>query len=135
MNKILCVDDDAITLMMSKITIKKAGFSDDVITVFNGQEAIDYYAELKETSTEMTNKEYPQLIFLDLNMPVLGGWEFLDDFMNLYYEKFTDTKVVIISSTVDPFDKEKAKSYPIVIDFFSKPITKEMLNQLTTKLN
>lgn len=134
MNRVLCIDDDAITLMLCKTTIRKAEFSKEVITAYNGQEAIEYYNELILNHSTKDNKEYPQIIFLDLNMPILGGWEFLDDFMNLFYEKFSDTKVVILSSTVDPKDKERARKYPIVIDFFSKPITKEILNQINLKL-
>lgn len=134
MNRVLCIDDDAITLMLCKTTIRKAEFSKEVITANNGQEAIEYYNELTLSHSKGDNKEYPQIIFLDLNMPILGGWEFLDDFMNLFYEKFSDTKVVILSSTVDPKDKERARKYPIVIDFFSKPITKEILNQISLKL-
>ena len=68
-------------------------------------------------------------------MPVIGGWDFLDEFMESYYEKFNSTKVVILSSSVDPRDKERAKNYPIVIDFFSKPISKEILRQIEIKLN
>lgn len=131
MNKVLCVDDDAITLMLCKTTIRKAGFSEEIITAFNGEEALEYYEELAQKS----QTEYPQIIFLDLNMPVIGGWDFLDEFMESYYEKFNSTKVVILSSSVDPRDKERAKNYPIVIDFFSKPISKEMLRQIEIKLN
>ncbi|MBP7282222.1 MAG: response regulator [Leptospiraceae bacterium] len=131
MNKVLCVDDDAITLMLCKTTIRKAGFSEEIITAFNGEEALEYYEELAQKS----QTEYPQIIFLDLNMPVIGGWDFLDEFMESYYEKFNSTKVVILSSSVDPRDKERAKNYPIVIDFFSKPISKEILRQIEIKLN
>ncbi|HMV45026.1 MAG TPA: response regulator [Leptospiraceae bacterium] len=135
MIKVLCIDDDAITLMLCTTTIKKSGLSSEIITLLNGQEGVDYYNKLTSTIGYENHSFYPDLIFLDLNMPILNGWEFLDYFMEDHYPKLQKTKVVILSSTVDPRDKEKAKQYPIVIDFFSKPITNEMLSKLSYKLN
>ncbi len=131
LHKILCVDDDPITLMLYKMVIAKASFTEEIITAKNGQEAMDYYANLKANN----ETRCPELIFLDLNMPVMGGWEFLDNFIKKEYEEFnTKTKVIVLSSTIDPTDIEKSKTYPIVIDFLSKPITKEMLEDLKDKL-
>ena len=68
---------------------------------------------------------------LDLNMPVMGGWEFLDLFSkNDYPVIFKNCKVIVLSSTIDPDDIKKARTYPMVHDFLSKPITKEMLEGL-----
>jgi CheY-like chemotaxis protein len=78
--------------------------------------------------------EQPQLIFLDLNMPVMGGWEFLDHFNSPEFSEFNTIKVVVLSSTIDPEDLEKAKQYPMVIDFLSKPITRSMLEYLKNKM-
>ena len=131
LHKILCVDDDPITLMLYKMVIAKASFTEEIITAKNGQEALDYYDNLKAT-----NELYsPELIFLDLNMPVMGGWEFLDNFIKEDYENFnTKTKVIVLSSTIDPTDIEKSKKYSNVIDFMSKPVTKEMLENLKERL-
>ena len=75
------------------------------------------------------------LIFLDLNMPVMGGWEFLDHFSGEPYKAlFNNIKVIVLSSTIDPHDIEKANTYPMVLQFMSKPITIEMLEELKTKL-
>ncbi|WP_447637759.1 response regulator [Flavobacterium microcysteis] len=131
LHKILCVDDDPITLMLYKMVIAKASFTEEIITAKNGQEAMDYYTNLKASNETCC----PELIFLDLNMPVMGGWEFLDNFIKKDYQEFnTKTKVIVLSSTIDPTDIEKSKTYPIVIDFLSKPITKEMLEDLKDKL-
>lgn len=127
--KILCVDDDPITLMLYKMVIRKAEFAQEIATARNGEEALAFFDINMPTHT----KEYPKLIFLDLNMPVMGGWEFLDHF-NEKYQSFTDTKVIVLSSTIDPRDIDKAKTYPMVIDFQSKPISKEMLANLKTTL-
>lgn len=131
LHKILCVDDDPITLMLYKMVIAKASFTEEIITAKNGQEALDYYDNLKAT-----NELYsPELIFLDLNMPVMGGWEFLDNFIKEDYENFNiKTKVIVLSSTIDPTDIEKSKKYSNVIDFMSKPVTKEMLENLKERL-
>ncbi|MNL85478.1 hypothetical protein D3C87_2138030 [compost metagenome] len=65
----------------------------------------------------------------------MGGWEFLDLFIKDDYSDFnTTTKVIILSSTIDPDDIEKAKTYPIIIDFLSKPITQSMLEYVKTKI-
>jgi len=112
------------------MVITKALFSNEIATAKNGEEAIKYYDSLKTTSA--INK--PQLIFLDLNMPVMNGWEFLDSFVTAEYSEYHDTKVIILSSTIDPQDLEKSKKYPMVIDFLSKPISKEMLELLKTKI-
>jgi CheY-like chemotaxis protein len=130
LHKILCVDDDPITLMLYKMVIAKASFTEEIITAKNGQEALDYYDNLQAINELCC----PELIFLDLNMPVMGGWEFLDNFITEKYSKFNKTKVIVLSSTIDPNDIEKSKKYSIVIDFMSKPVTKEMLENLKERL-
>lgn len=128
---ILCVDDDPITLMLCKKVIVKASFSNTIITAKNGEEALEYF-------NSILNKEenkLPELIFLDLNMPVMDGWEFLDSFSSDKYSEVNSTNVIILSSTIDPEDLEKSKKYPMVIDFLSKPITTDMLTYLNTKLS
>ncbi|HSN47204.1 MAG TPA: response regulator [Flavobacterium sp.] len=128
LDSILFIDDDPITLMLCKMVIKKASFSNEIITAKNGEEALHYFDRLKQdNSNGELKKKQPQLIFLDLNMPVMGGWEFLDSFSSLDYADYNKTKVIILSSTIDPEDLEKSKKYPMVLDFLSKPISKEML--------
>lgn len=129
--KILCVDDDPITLMLYKMVIAKATLAETIIAAKNGQEALEYYDGLKSENCE----DCPELVFLDLNMPVMGGWEFLDNFIDDKYSLFNKkTKIIVLSSTIDPKDIEKVKNYPIIMDFISKPVTKEMLEQLKERL-
>lgn len=134
LDTILCIDDDPITLMLCKMVIKKASFSNEIITAKNGEEALNYFNRFKETNTNDQSSKKPQLIFLDLNMPVMGGWEFLDSFSKVKYSDFNTTKVIILSSTIDPDDLEKAKKYPMVLDFLSKPISKEILEYVKNKI-
>lgn len=130
LEKILCVDDDPITLMLCKKVIKKSDFSQEIDSAINGEEALKYFDNLIIENNQ-TSKGFPQLIFLDLNMPVMNGWEFLDIFSkNQYLKNFSKTKVIVLSSTIDPSDISRSKNYPMVIEFLSKPITSEILEIL-----
>ncbi|WP_317047921.1 response regulator [Flavobacterium psychrolimnae] len=134
LDQILCIDDDPITLMLCKKVIAKSSFSNEIITSQNGEEALSYFNTIKYTNNKNKQIPQPQLIFLDLNMPVMGGWEFLDYFNSEEFSEFNTIKVVVLSSTIDPEDLEKSKQYPMVIDFLSKPISQSMLEYLKNKL-
>jgi CheY-like chemotaxis protein len=125
---IMCVDDDPITLMLFKKVVYKAAFAKEIIEATNGEEAIRLINSISDQAIQ------PQLIFLDLNMPVMGGWEFLDLFNNSSYYTSNKTKIVILTSTIDPEDINKSKTYPNVIEFLSKPITVETLDYLKSKV-
>jgi len=132
LEQILCIDDDPITLMLCKKVISKSSFSHEIITAQNGEEALHHFNTLKYTNDK--NRRKPELIFLDLNMPIMGGWEFLDHFTSSDYDEFNSVPVIVLSSTIDPDDLAKAKKYPIIIDFLSKPITQQMLEYLKKKI-
>jgi CheY-like chemotaxis protein len=111
--------------------IKKACFAAEVLVAHNGKEGLAYFSTFfanhkKGDRTE----EAPHVIFLDLNMPVMNGWDFLEDYLMKYADRLPATKVVILSSTVNPEDFSKANQYEIVIDFINKPLTVDGLEEL-----
>lgn len=126
----MCVDDDPITLMLCKKVITKASFGKEIVFAQNGQEAIDVIEDMKAKIKRSEKITSPTIIFLDLNMPILNGWDFLEYFTKQKSAEFDNTKVIILSSTIDPADFNKAKQYPSVSHFLSKPITVEMLENL-----
>lgn len=129
-NKVFCIDDDQITLMLCDMVIKKSGFANEVITAKNGKEGLAWFSAYFSKDNAGPKQELPQLIFLDLNMPVMNGWDFLEDYLMKYSERIPGTKVVILSSTVNPEDFLRANQYDIVIDFINKPLTPEGLDEL-----
>ena len=131
LNKILCVDDDTITLMLCKKVITKSKFSKEIDLVTNGENALHYFDNIITKIANSENFNIPEMIFLDLNMPILNGWEFLNTFSKPQYNMyFASVKIIILSSSIDPKDVEKSKEYSIVTHFLSKPITQEMLYYL-----
>ncbi|HEV7349748.1 response regulator [Telluribacter sp.] len=127
---LLLIDDDEITLKILKLLIVRQHFAENIITRKNGKEGLDYFDEL---STQPGADEVPDLILLDINMPVMNGWDFLDDYSQRFETKFPNTKVCMLSSTVDPADFQKASNYACVISFVSKPLLMsevEMLRKL-----
>lgn len=131
LNKVLCIDDDPIALVLCDLVIKKSGFAGEVITAKNGKEGLAWFSAFFAKNKTLEKKELPpQIILLDLNMPVMNGWDFLEDFVMKYSDRLPETKVVIISSTVNPEDFSRANRYEIVIDFINKPLTEEGLNDL-----
>lgn len=133
LDKILCVDDDPITLMLCKKVVEKAQFAKEIDTANNGEEAINYFDALYLEKKNNDLIVYPKLVLLDLNMPVMDGWEFLESFKaKNYLNVFDLTRFIVVSSSIDPNDINKAKTYP-VIGFISKPVTKDMLENLKSQ--
>ncbi len=129
-NKVFCIDDDQITLVLCKMVIKKSGFAREVITATNGKEGLAWFSAYFSKNNAGSKPEPPEVIFLDLNMPIMNGWDFLEDYIMKYAERIPETKVVILSSTVNPEDFLRANRYDIVIDFINKPLTHEGLEDL-----
>ena len=133
LDKILCVDDDPITLMLCRKVVEKVEFAKEIITVNNGEEAIQYFDTLFEERKTNGSIVYPKLVLLDLNMPVMDGWEFLESYITKDYQNvFDSTRFIVLSSSIDPYDINRSKTYP-VIGFLSKPVTKEMLEDLKSQ--
>lgn len=129
-NRVLCIDDDPITLVLCEMVIKKAGFAKEVLTAKNGKEGLALFSAHFSKNNTLPRPDPPLVIFLDLNMPVMNGWDFLEDYEMKYADRLPDTKVVIVSSTVNPEDFSRANKYSLVVDFINKPLTTEGLEDL-----
>ena len=134
-DKILLVEDDPIAVMLCKSVISRQGIVRNIETARDGQKALDYYQSLLDENANSGQLLFPELILLDLNMPVMGGWEFLDVFLKKYFAYCKNTRVVILSSSIVPEDEERARDYDIVVDFLSKPIRKDHLSKMLGYLN
>ena len=121
------IDDDEIYIFTTKKLINKIDFCEEVAVFQNGKEAIE---AIKFT---LRNKnELPDVILLDLNMPIMDGWQFLDEFIRMKSEK--QIKIYIVSSSVDPSDIERANTYNMVSNYIIKPISREKLHEITEEV-
>jgi response regulator of citrate/malate metabolism len=120
---VLIVDDDQMITLLHKVMVTKNKICASPFLFNNGKESLDFL--LNEYKPE---ERY--LVLLDINMPVLNGWEFLDEIKTKEFSK--EIMVIIVTSSVNSNDKVKAKNYPQVIGFLEKPLRTDSCNYIKT---
>jgi CheY-like chemotaxis protein len=120
---LLVIDDDDINIFIIKKIVAKTGFNVEMVSKNDGQLAIDYLASLEDN-----HERFPHLMLIDINMPILNGWEFLEAYENLSLAVKGD--MYMLSSSVYENDIEKAKTYKSIKGFISKPLSIERLTEL-----
>lgn len=134
LHKVLFVDDDPIALLLAKLVLTKNNFAATSHTASNGLQAIEYLDDLSNLEENKASLDKTFLIILDLNMPVMDGWEFLEEFSKNHKENYSNVKIILLSSSIDPEDISRSKQFPNVLDFMSKPFTKDMAEEIKNRL-
>lgn len=126
-NTICIIDDDPITVFGIKKMLEKIIDCKNLITYSNGKIAIDGINDLQK------KENIPDLIFLDINMPIMDGWQFLEEFIKLPIQK--KVRINIVTSSIDPADHEKWLYYKLItehpIEFINKPIHSKDILKVT----
>ncbi len=115
---ICLIDDDTIYQLIIRRIIELTFPNQQVLCFENGQLALDYFLSLAPGSDLL-----PDIIFLDINMPVMNGWEFLDAYTALQQQPL-NIPIYMVSSSVDESDAIRSRSYSVVKDFIVKPMNK-----------
>ncbi len=127
--KIFLIDDDPIFLFIGRKIIEFNEKASDVQEFDNVRESLDYLTQ------NVANLELlPDVIFLDLNLPLVDGWAFLEEYKPLIPKIDKKIHLFVLSSSISPHDIARAKSLPFVSDFIMKPLTKEGLQHILGKL-
>jgi CheY-like chemotaxis protein len=122
------VDDDQVFCFLAKKILQQSNLNADIQISLNGKAAFEYL----EAALNLPDLMLPDIILLDINMPVMNGWDFLDEFRKNATLR-DHVKVLVLSSSVDPGDKEKALSYKEVTGYIEKPLTTGFFDELNQR--
>ena len=126
---ILLVDDDHSTNFYHRLVLRDAKLAEQIDVCVNGQLALDYLNEALAN-----NELLPEFIFLDINMPVMDGWDFLKAYDLLDDAIKKHCNIVMLTTSINPDDKEEGLRQPNVKDFRNKPLTADMVVELSKTL-
>lgn len=122
---ICLIDDDQIYQFLCKKTFEKSAYVRSLMIFSNGKEAIDFFMEHKSHTSDL-----PDVIFLDLDMPLMDGWQFLDEYIPMKEDIVKEMVIYIATSSTHPVDLSKAKEISDVKGYLIKPITTESFNKI-----
>lgn len=125
-NNLLLIDDDNINNFIVINKLKKLSTVKNITSLENGDVGIQYILNCLISDPE----NLPELILLDINMPIMDGWDFLEEFEKIEESQKTKMHIYMVSSSVYKEDIEKSKEYKSVKRFISKPLTKEVLSEI-----
>ena len=123
MIKIAIVDDDTIFQFTTKVKIEKLGLSDDIQIFNDGEEIYNFLKDAGES-------ELPDILLLDINMPIVDGWDFLALYEQLDEAIKNRIKIFMLSSSINPVDLEKAQAHPHIVEYVTKPIHDDILKNI-----
>lgn len=126
----LCiVDDDEAFKFLTSMIIEESNRVEKIMTFSNGRETIEFLESVKNQPEKL-----PEIILLDLNMPIMDGWEFLDKYICMKPRIGKKITIYIVSSSINPKDIQRAKLIGEVSDFIIKPVTEEKFHELLESL-
>lgn len=123
----MLVDDDEATNFLNSHIINKQNIAKELVIVKNGQTALDTLKAYQQSDVQQ-----PELIFLDINMPVMNGFEFLQALEELYPDYRDDTQIVMLTTSLNPEDIRRVKALGVT-DFVNKPLSKTKLAAILQK--
>lgn len=123
-SRILLVDDDQTSNFITKKQLQIHNVSEEIVTVLNGSEAKQYIQECEEL---------PELVLVDINMPIMNGFEFLDWFESSEYKG--RSKFSIYSTSIRTEDQEQADQYTDVVNYIEKPLDEEKISALISSFS
>ena len=128
-NCILLIDDNSADNYYHEYILKDAGLCSHIKVAVNGIEALSY---LKNSWQNAPSEEFPRpdILFLDINMPRMNGFEFLEEYMKLDDGLKCSTRVVMLTSSPDPDERNKALAFKDVKEYHVKPLSIEMLHEI-----
>jgi CheY-like chemotaxis protein len=124
MKKVLLVDDDPAMNFINKLLLQRLGGVNDIKVTVNGKQALELMMKVMNDP-----QEQPDIILLDLNMPVMGGFAFLEAFQKLNFDNKRNIRIVILSSSDSVNDKERALEFDIK-DYYGKPISEDAITRI-----
>src|SRR5258706_14723526 len=119
------IDDDEVYQLVMKRTIEQSGMIENVLQFYDGEEALSYFRAKQDTIDGL-----PELILLDINMPFMDGWRFLDEFVKIPFKRDYQRTIFIVTSSSTSEDLNKAKQYNVVSGYHVKPITKDKFDEI-----
>ena len=125
LNSILLVDDDEATNFLHKIVLEEANIAEKIIIALNGEEAL---AIIRENA--QNNIPQPDMIFLDINMPKMNGWEFVEEYQKIENTKNIKLLIIMLTVSLNPDDRKKANKLHSINGFLNKPLTIDVLEEI-----
>lgn len=126
---ILLVDDDSIYLYITKKMLASTGLAGDVAIATNGQEALQYIRDVVRCAGTL-----PDVILLDLNMPVMDGWQFLKEYEALKTSLLKHINIFVVSSSSDTVDINRTNQYNTIKGYLVKPVLREQYVRVLTSV-
>ena len=125
-NKLMIVDDDELSNYITGKIVEHAGLAEKADSFYSAKAALKYL----KTNSSMRQGDYPDLIFLDLNLYDMKGWDFLSEYIKLkesYRRKIT---LFLLTNSIAEKDREQAKKFPCIKGYLQKPLTMGMIQEI-----
>lgn len=121
----LLIDDDKFTNFYNEKIVKKHNTFNSIQSVNSGAAALSYLQQAMDGSVDK-----PDVIFLDINMPAMNGWEFIEEYSKLDRDFTSGVRIIMLTTSSNPCDQEKARQCDLINDYINKPLSTDLLDEV-----